>query len=192
LSDLSVNNTGGGENSFGIFTTGLNLTARLQQVSVYAKGGATNVGVVNYTSSSPFISGVNLAVQGVGSQTNCGIYNLASSPTIIGVNALVWGGMVSYGIANFQNSLPVVIDGANIYAYSGTAVNIGVYNMDADNVKIRRSTISGTTDGLSNVGGSVNTRVSQSTIINGVAGGGYTCVASDDDLGHQLSIATCL
>ncbi len=39
LSNLSVSNTGGGKYSFGIYTTGLNVTGRLHQLSVYAKGG---------------------------------------------------------------------------------------------------------------------------------------------------------
>lgn len=97
LSNLSVSNTGGTGYSFGIYTTGLNVTARLQQLSVYAKGGIVNVGVLNSTSSSPFITGVNIAVQGVTTQNSAGIYNgETSSPTMIGLNVLVWGGGREY------------------------------------------------------------------------------------------------
>lgn len=190
LSNLSVSNTGGGQFSFGIYTTGLNITARLQQISVYAKGGVANIGIINYT-SSPFITGVNIAVQGTtGTQSSAGIYNYNNSlPTIIGVNALVWGGGQTNGIYNDASPL-VVIDGANIFAYGGTT-DRGVVNNNSNDVKIRRSTISGDTYGLYNMT-STNTRVSQSTVINGVFGGGYTCVASDDNLGHYLNPTTCL
>ena len=191
LSNLSVSNTGGGTHSFGIFTTGLDITARLQQISVYAKGGSANVGINNWETSSPFITGVNIAVQGTGTQVSYGIYNFNNAlPTIIGANALVWGGGSTNGIYNATSPL-VVIDGANVYAYGGTT-NRGVVNSSSNDVKIRRSTISGTTDGLVNISGSINTRVSQSTIINGVSGGGYTCVASDDNLGNELNNLTCL
>jgi hypothetical protein len=189
LSQLSVSNTGGGNNSIGIFNTGLNVTARLQQLSVYAKGGDGNIGVLN-DGSSPMMTGLNMAVEGTGTQENVGIFNLNSSaPTIIGVNILVWGGDVALGIFNVTNSVPV-IDGANVFAWNGTTVNAGVYNMSSNDVKIRRSTISGTTYGLINAI-STNTRVSQSTLINGAFGNGYTCVASDDNQGHYLTIATC-
>lgn len=168
LSNLSVSNTGGGENSFGIFTTGLNVTARLQQLSVYAKGGETNAGVLNYNSSSPFISGVNIAVQGIGVQVSIGIYNvIGSSPTMLGVNALVCGGTANMGVYNVSNSSPL-IDGANILVWGAAGDDIGVSNRSSNNVTIRRSTISGDTDGLSN-STSTNTRVSQSTVINGVS-----------------------
>ena len=189
LSNLSVSNTGGTGYSFGIYTTGLNITARLQQLSVYAIGGVVNIGVLNWEASSPYINGVNIAVQGTGVQSSYGIYNKTNSlPTMIGVNALVWGGGAATGIYNSESPF-VVIDGANIYAYNGTN-NRGVVNYDSDGVKIRRSTISGTTDGLVNSSGSINTMVSQSTIINGVSGGGYTCVACDDTAIPGRSVST--
>jgi len=189
LSQLSVSNTGSGTYSIGIFNTGLNVTARLQQLSVYAKGGENNIGVLNY-GSSPMTTGLNIAVEGTGTQTSIGIMNHNSSaPTIIGVNVLVWGGNVGVGIYNVTNSVPV-IDGANAFVWNGSTGNVGVYNVSSNDVKIRRSTISGTTYGLSN-SGSVNTRVSQSTLIGGASGTGYTCVATDDNLGHQLTITTC-
>jgi len=190
LSNLSVSNTGGGQNSIGIYTTGLNLTARLQQLSVYAKGGEGNLGVLNY-GSSPMMTGLNIAVEGTGTQSNFGIVNYSSSsPTIIGVNVLVWGGDAVLGIYNYSSSVPV-IDGANVFALGGATTNVGIFNSVSNDVKIRRSTISGTSYGLYNASGSTNTRVSQSTLIGGAAGGGYTCVATDDNLGHQLIIATC-
>jgi len=191
LSQLSVSNTGGGTYSIGIFNTGLNVTARLQQLSVYAKGGAGNVGVLN-DGSSPMMTGLNMAVEGTGIEQNVGIFNLNSSaPTIIGVNVLVWGGNVALGISNNSSSVPV-IDGANVFAWGGSAnTNMGVRNVSSNDVKIRRSTISGTPYSLVNSAGSTNTRVSQSTLIGGASGNGYTCVATDDNLGHQLTTATC-
>lgn len=183
LSNLSVSNTGGGKYSMGIFTTGLNVTSRLQQLSVYAKGGDGNFGIVNYTSSSPFINGMNIAVEGVG--THFGIINdNNSSPTMLGLNVLVWGGETNYGVYNSSNSSPL-IDGANILVWGATGPDVGVRNSNSSNVTIRRSTISGETDALTN-SLSVNTRISQSTVINGVSGGGYSCVACDNNLGGYL------
>ncbi|HBI15888.1 MAG TPA: hypothetical protein DDY20_10315 [Desulfobulbaceae bacterium] len=117
LSNLSVSNTGGGMRSFGIFTTGLNLTARLENVSVYAKGGAHNFGVFNMGSSS-MITGLNIAVEGTGTQNSYGILNVSSSPSILGVNILVWGGNSAAGIYN-ENSSVTLIEGSNIFAWGG-------------------------------------------------------------------------
>jgi len=191
LSNLSVSNTGGGTYSFGIFNIGLNLTARLQNVSVYAKGGEGNIGVMNWNSASPMITGLNIAVEG-GAVDNIGIFNYdSSSPTILGANILAWGGNRAIGINNASDSVPL-IEGANIYAWGASSASVGVRNVGSNAVKIKRSTISGATNGLSNSSGSIDTRVSQSTLINGAAGGGYTCIASDDNLGHPLNSATCV
>ncbi len=188
LSNLSVSNTGGGEYSIGIFTTGLDLTARLENVSVYAKGGIANVGVMNLNYSSPMMTGLNIAVEGTGTQVNVGIYNIIhSSPPILGVKILVWGGQTAYGIVNNSFSVPL-IEGSNIYAWDSSAFNVGILNAESNEVKIKRSTISGTSIGLSNGGGSINTRVSQSTLINGASGSGYTCIATDNNLGQQYTI----
>jgi hypothetical protein len=187
LSNLSVSNTGGGTYSFGIFSTGLNLTGRLENVSVYAKGGDGNVGVVNVT-SSPMLTGLNIAVEGTGTQQCIGIFNVSSSPTILGANILVWGGSSNAGINNISSSV-LLIEGSNIYASGGSSV--GVRNVSSNDVKIKRSTISGTTNGLVNASGSIDTKVSQSTLINGASGGGYTCVATDNNLGQQYTIINC-
>jgi len=187
LSNLSVSNNGGGANSIGIFTTGLNLTARLQNVSVYAKGGQGNAGVVNMN-SSPIITGLNIAVTDAGALLNVGISNNGSSPTILGVNILVWEGDSAVGIFNFTNSVPL-IEGSNIFA-SGPSSSVGVLNTSSNEVKIKRSTVSGTTNGLKNIGSS-DTRLSQSTLINGAAGGGYTCAFVDNNLGKVYALVEC-
>ena len=182
LSNLSVSNNGGGIFSIGIFNSGLNLTARLQNVSVYAKGGqGGNGGVVNLN-SSPMITGLNIAVEGTGA----GISNDGSSPTILGVNILAWGGNKAIGISNDGSGSAPLIERSIIYAWGGSTDSFGVQNVDTNAVKIKRSTISGTTNGLKNEN-STGTLLSHSTLINGAAGLGYKCAFVDNNEGKGYS-----
>ncbi len=110
----------------------------------------SNVGILNHLSSSPFINGVNIAVEGTGTAEDTGIFNHTScSPTMIGVIALVWGGELNVGVYNYSNSSPL-IDGANILVLGATGADYGVFNLFSNSVTIRRSTISGDSDALFN------------------------------------------
>lgn len=190
ISNLSIKNIGGSKTySLGVYNYYLDISTRMIQVNITATGGATsNMGVYNV--HSPQLIMQNVSAIASGSPVNYGIYNNSSSIIITNSNVLVWGGTTNnYGIYN-SGSTPV-IEGCDVYAYNGDGGDYGVYNSSSDNVKIRRSTISGDTDGLYNLTSS-NTIVSQSTIIHGVSGGGYTCPGSDDNLGHILTPATCV
>ncbi|MCX5871162.1 MAG: glycosyl hydrolase family 28-related protein [Deltaproteobacteria bacterium] len=240
MSNLTITHTGGFNCSLGIYTTGLDNTARLQHVNVISSGAANNIGVLN-SSSSPIMTEMNITVSGE-SVGNYGVWNKnSSSPIMTDVNVLLPapGGSNCFGVAN-ESSSPVMIGGnlsvvsvagisagvsnhssspvmtgvkivvsGGFFANSGvenyssspvmTGVNIvasgvksqGVYNSSIDagsnSVKIRRSTLSGDTAGLASNAGSSVTVISQSTIINGVSGGEYTCVACDDNAGHLLN-----
>lgn len=188
LSNLSVSNTGGDSFSIGIYTEGLDSSARLQQVSVTVSGGFVNYGIVN-TNSSPIMTGVNTDVSG--GMGSVGVENdTNSSPTMTGVNTAVSGGETSnVGIANYDNSSPIMTE-VNTVASGGTN-NFGVYNGYNSSPRIRRSTLSGATNGLANSGSSSTATISQSTIINGVFGTVFTCVACDNGSGIALSSA-CL
>jgi hypothetical protein len=186
LSNLSINNTGSSTYSIGIYTTGLDLSAQLQHILATATGGTYNAGIFNMT-SSPIITGVNITASG-GSST-AGIFNDASSsPIMTDVNIVVSGGTDSNsGVYNQDHSSPTMT-GVNTIA-SGGPKNYGVRNSSSSSPIIRRSSIAGATDGLNNDGGTAT--ISQSTIFNGVSGGGFSCIACDNGTGTALG-ATCL
>ncbi|MCX5869451.1 MAG: hypothetical protein NTY00_02210 [Deltaproteobacteria bacterium] len=187
LSNLSISNTGGNQYSLGIYTTGLGISARLQQVLATATGGTFNFGVLNVTNSSPIMTDMNV-IAGGGGTANAGVVNnINSSPIMTEVNIVVLGGtIINYGVYNIASSSPIMT-GLNTVVSGGTT-NYGVYN-DSSSPIIRRSSIAGATDGLAN--SSATATISQSTILNGVSGGGYTCVACDNGAGGALN-AACL
>jgi hypothetical protein len=187
LSNLTISNTGGNNYSFAIYTTGLGISAQLQQVLATATGGSVNAGVFN-NSSSPIMTGVNVIAGGI-SDGNIGVYNISySSPIMTEVNSVVSGaGGLNCGVANIGHSSPIMT-GVNT-AVSGGTTNYGIDNIDSSSPQIRRSSIAGATDGLHNDGGTAT--ISQSTIFNGVSGTGFTCVACDNGVGVALG-AACL
>jgi hypothetical protein len=185
LSNLSISNTGGNIYSIGIYTTGLGISARLQQVLATATGATLNFGVLNDTNSSPIMTDMNVIAGG--GMVSVGIYNYTSSPPMTDLNIVVLGGTFNIGIYNDSSSSPIMT-GVNT-AVSGGTTNYGVYNIDSSAPTIRRSSLAGATDGLAN--DSATATISQSTILNGVSGGGYTCVACDNGAGGALTL-TCL
>jgi hypothetical protein len=188
LSNLSISNTGGNQYSFGIYTTGLGISSRLQQVLATATGGTINFGVLNDTNSSPIMTDMNVIAAGGGTANAGVVNNINSSPIMTEVNIVVLGGaIINYGVYNIASSSPIMT-GVNT-AVSGGTTNYGVYNIDSSAPAIRRSSLAGATDGLAN--SSATATISQSTIIHGVSGGGYTCVACDNGAGGALTLA-CL
>lgn len=183
LSNLSISNTGGNTYSIGIYNTGLGISSRLQQVLTTATGGTINFGVLNETNSSPIMTDMNV-IAGGGGTANAGVVNnINSSPIMTEVNiVIISAGTDNYGVYNIASSSPIMT-GVNT-AVSGGTTNYGVYNIDSASPTIRRSSLAGATDGLAN--SSATATISQSTILNGVSGGGYKCVACDNGSGHYL------
>jgi hypothetical protein len=188
LSHLSISNTGGNNFSFGIYNTGLDSSAQLQQVLATATGGTSNDAIVNYA-SSPIMTGVNVIAMGT-AEFNYGVYNSnGSSPIMTDVSAVVSGATTAnYGVSNSQSS--PTMTGMNTVVSGGTT-NYGVYNFGSSSKpKIRRSSLTGATNGLHNDSPSAAT-ISQSTILHGVSGGGATCIACDNGAGIPLN-GSCL
>jgi hypothetical protein len=187
LSNLSISNTGGNYYSIGIYTTGLDSSAQLQQVIATASGGNINIGILN-SSSSPTITKVNVIALGA-AEEKIGVYNYTnSSPIMTEVSIVMMGtANVNYGVLNNYQSSPIMT-GVNT-AVSGGVTNYGIENLLSSSPMIRRSSIAGATNGLYNNGASAT--ISQSTIIHGVSGGGATCIACDNGAGVPLNGA-CL
>ncbi|MDP3696338.1 MAG: hypothetical protein Q8R42_09505, partial [Desulfocapsaceae bacterium] len=193
LSNLSISNTGGNSCSIGIYTTGLDFSARLQQVLVTVSGGSGfTFGICNTDHSSPIMTDVNVIVQGGVDGFNFGVLNQDySSPIMTRVNTVAQGGHWNYGVNNSDHSSPIMTD-VNTAAPGGgtTYKNYGVYNVNFSSPQIRRSTLAGYDNGLVHYESATAT-ISQSTILNGVSGGGYSCVACDNGVGASLN-AACL
>ena len=208
LSNMSVENTGGGKCSVGIIA----YHSTLHDVSASARGGTENFGVF---ASDATLEGVSAEASGgtfsvgidihsgelkrvnakaSGTDQNMGIRSyFGSALTITEVVATASGGAESYGIYFFNVYPRAEMTQVTATASGGTEKNFGVYQgitMYWPPLIIRRSTVSGTTNGVYvenfsdyDVG---TAKVSQSTIIGSVGGRPMECVACDDGAGGAL------
>jgi len=108
LTQLGVENTGGSENSIGIYNS--EDSPVLENIAVNASGGTTIHGVCNYH-SSPTMTNVTVTGSGSGGTFfNAGVYNIqSSSPTMTNVTVTASGGTNNYGIYN-ESSSPTMIN----------------------------------------------------------------------------------
>ena len=184
LSDLTVENTGGGTYSIAIFNS--YTSPRLMRVTVTAAGGASNYGIYNYLSSSPTMTQVTAAAGG--GINNYGIYNASySSPMMTQVTATASGGGSNYGVFNLDHSSPRIMM-VTADANGGTGNNYGVYNWDTTAAPfIENSFLKGTTAGI--FIGSDGTRIVNTRIDGGVFDfGGTQCLGAYD---QDLNIVNC-
>lgn len=246
LSNIHIKNTGGllkSSKSIGIYTTGVDNSFRMAQISAGASGAYTCYGVLNSTNSSPVMTDVTASASGVTGSSNYGVFNTNSaSPVMTHVNATATGGIKSYGVyaeiysdplmthviasassgtSNYgmsfddhceptlNNVTATASDGTNNYGMtfddqcfstlnnvtataSGGTISRGLSNFGFSYTIIRRSTVSGSTNGLycQTTEGIALVRVSQSTIM-GNSSGACTCIFSDNGSGFGLT-SICL
>jgi hypothetical protein len=157
----------------------------MTHVTATASGGTYNYGVDNFYSAPKMTDVIATASGGT---DNYGVMNVNYSPPMNNVTATASGGTNNYGVYNHSQSSSLGMTNVTATA-TGGVVGYGIYNNSSSPV-IRRSESFGTTVGLYQDGGTA--KVSQSTIRNGVGGGGTKkCVACDDGSGNGLS-AGCL
>lgn len=157
LSNLSISNTGGNSNAFGIYAKEVGNTCRFQNLTITVAGGSSSYGVFNDGNSSPTMTEMTITASGT---SNNG------------------------GIVNTYHASPILTE-VTVSAEGGTGSNFGVENFFLSSPKIRRSTLTGTTKGLYNSNSTAT--VSQSTITNGSTVTGSTCVACDNGSGVALT-----
>ncbi len=185
LSFLSIENKGGGTIAIGVYATGLDDTAELRQITVSALGTFDNRAIYNVSSSLVIREVTANAHGGI---YNYGVYNASSSPAMFAVFANGSGGYVNRGVVNDASS-PTM---NHVTATASTVPDsIGVEDIGGSSPKIKHCYLQGTLYGLIHDGGTA--RVSQSTITGGayLKSGTATCIASDNDIGLQLSTSNC-
>lgn len=171
LTELAVENKGGGDKSIGIYND--NAAPTISNVKVTAFGGDNeNVGIYN-NSSSPTISNVKTtafggtyssgvynsaspasmnnvtAMASNGRTGNYGVYNYYSSPTLYNMTAIASGGSgnnANYGIHDYYSS--PIMKNVTATAYGGN-LNFGIYN-NRSTPKIYHSVAEGDTDAIGN------------------------------------------
>jgi hypothetical protein len=212
---LTVNNTGGSNISFGVYTNVVaNGSFSMLHVTATATGGTdSNYGVFNFVSSSPTMN--NVTATATGSTNNYGVNNfVSSSPTMNNVTATATGGTNNYGVNNYDGSSPTM-NNVTATATGGTDSNYGVFNFDGssptmNNVtatatgsnysygvnnyggsypSIRNSSITGTTNSIYN--DSSNAQVADTALGGAVAGTGFTCIGVYDTAFAPLN-ASCV
>jgi len=209
MTELTVENNGGGNYSIAIFNYGaFSGNVRLRQITAISSGGLSNYAVFN-ENSSPTLEQVTIRASG--GSISCGIYNDSSYPILIRVNTIASGGTFNYGIHN-KHSVPSMIQ-VITKAYNGEQ-NFGIYNNSSGLAKVLLVTSEGSggskSYGMYNVNSSMmigesikqsiffgatyalvtdrELNISQSTIRGGVSGAGVKrCVACDDGNGNTLN-----
>lgn len=188
---LTVENTGGGEESIAIFSLGDGLS--LLHVTAIASGGRSNSGVHTWGSmtmndviatasggsnSTGIVSGSsvmnNVTATAIDATTNRGISIGGGSPTLNNVTATASGGTTNHGISTGGEGSPTM-NNVTATATGGTT-DYGVYNSGAlgPDMTVRNAHIGGTTASIFNNAGTA--KVADSTLDGAVGGGGFTCV----------------
>ena len=211
LSNLRVENTGGGFYSIGIYAKG----GTIRKVSVKAVDGDTNraieifhsslilidvnasagfghqnIGIANYNAPSVQMNRVVARAIGGSYSLNDGILNSHSQPVMFDVTAEAEGGMTNCGVRNRYSS-PYMRE-VTVKAWDGSN-NYGIYNEGGTCAPIiQRSSVTGSTYGIYAINSSGTTLFSQSAISGGssVSGSAHIkCVACDDGNGNALNNA---
>ena len=205
ISDLTINNTGGGMFSLGIYNEhiskmkisriiaqtsgGLNNCSIdnhysgiiIDDVTALASGGQQNTAIINDRSSIN-LKHVTASARGDSSSYNNGILNSHCNPDMTDITSTAWDGLGNCGVRN-DTASPVMVQ---VYAKGyGGANNYGVFNQSSNCFPhIRRSTIFGTTYAVMSLDGPGVTILTQSTLLGGsyVYGNAIVkCIASDDN-----------
>ena len=190
--------------------------SKITNVSILVSGGNIGIGIFNSTPiGQTIISDVKIDV--AVTEYSTGIVNDGASPTMNNVTIKATGNSYSCGVSSTGSiSSPTMINSSvtasgeaeaeHVYGIrieewasfhmsnvsvsaSGGVINYGLFSSYNSLSTIRRSTLSGDTYGLIQNGNDFGrSTVSQSTITNGVGGGGRkSCVACDDGSGSALS-----
>ena len=216
LTDLTIENTGGGTYSIAIY----NITAspRIERVTAIAlgDGGYANTGILNEESSSPILTNVTARASGLPTESfgvynvssssptmvnvkanasggwwkNSSVYNLNfSSPTMTDVTATALGGDTSYGVRNTTSSSPTM---TNVTATaSGGTTSYGIY-LTSGSPFIQDSMIKGDTKGLFISSSSTGARVANSKIIGGVQDDATTATNCRGNYDENLAPVNCV
>ena len=179
---LTINNTGGGSQSGGVYTEGVaDGSFSMLHVTATATGSTFSYGVANHNSSSPSMNNVTATATG-NAFINYGVYNDdLSSPSMNNVTATATDGTNSYGVLNNDSSPSM--NNVTATATDGTNDNAGVYNI-ASSPSIRNSSLAVGAAGTG-ISSSVFSDESSDTKlvyteldgnVDGVNGVGFTCV----------------
>lgn len=214
LSDLSVENTGGGSAgsaSTAIYCEGVfgGLEPRVERVTATASGGTNNFGVhityswltmtqvtataaggtrsygVRVSHCSPTMTQVTATASN--GTNNYGVDSFFSSPAMTQVIATASGGNASFGVFNHYSS-PKMTEGTATAADGND--NYGVYNSNSGSEpQIRSSLLYGSTNAM-RFGGSTGTRISDSQLVGGIDAdpAGVQCRNTYDE---NLADVTC-
>ena len=110
LTDLTIENRGGGVFSIAIFNSGA--SPRIERVTAVALGAEQYAtGILNEASSSPVMTDVSASASGASTTENFGVYNVGgSSPTMVNVNANATGAGYANPSVLIGNAAPFIVN----------------------------------------------------------------------------------
>ncbi len=120
--NLTIENTGGGEDSTAILTTGPTIGSfSLLNITAIATGGTTNNRGVMISSSQPTLT--NVTATAIGGSTSRGVSSVGtSSPTLTNVTAVASGATTNIGL-QFDDSSPTIRNSSSAGASISLYVN---------------------------------------------------------------------
>jgi parallel beta-helix repeat protein len=140
MSDLSVEVSGAGSVSFGIYNIGAYCAPTILRARAKVEGGTNAYAVYNETEAAPRVTGLICRATGA-SSSNVALYNISdAAPVMDDVRATV-DGDAGAGYALYCNDAQVVVRGLVIEATGGGSSRVGLYVMnDASTVNLSNLT----------------------------------------------------
>jgi hypothetical protein len=179
MNDVLVDDSGATTANLAVYNK-TNSSPTMTDVTASASGGTTSYGVYNEGDSRPAM--INVTASASGGTNNYGVYNTVSSPTITNGTASASGGSQNTGVYNYFSS-PTIQNSA--IGASGGASNVGIFNLGSGyyTVLVNDSQVTGSTNTISNTGGTILVGASQLSggVVLNTAGGTLTCAGVYDE-----------
>lgn len=188
LSDLTVENTGGGDNAWALYIEDSSPT--IQNVTTLSSNATFTAGVTAISSSSKLF---NVTAKAFNGGNNSGVLSICSSLTMSNVTADVSGGTTNTGVHNYcytnnKSASPILI---NVQAKaSGGGFCVGIMNegFSPNTPIMQNSHFEGSTNGLEAWNSTTQVRVMNSSITGGVRveSASLTCINSNNGIDKEL------
>ena len=148
---LTINNTGGGSQSGGVYTEGVaDGSFSMLHVTATATGSTFSYGVANHNSSSPSMN--NVTATATDGTNSYGVLNNDSSPSMNNVTATATDGTNdNAGVYNIASS-PSIRNSSLAVGAAGTGISSSVFNDESSDTKLVYTELDGNVDGVQVLG----------------------------------------
>jgi hypothetical protein len=182
VSHVTVKASGGGFSNFGVYNCWYS-SPTMNNVTVTASGGSNSGGVYNHWHSSPTMN--NVTVTASGANFNTGVHSYYSSPTMKNVTITASGGSQNCGVDNGDSS-STTMNNVTVTVSGGTSSNRGVENYSSLTMNNVTVTASGGSGSIGVLDDGSSSEIRRSTVKGGSSSlssqGGTTATVSQSTL----------